>query len=129
MANSEFVDLYMALEVTSDSSEVDIKKAYLRLAKSAHPDAGGTTEQMLQLNRAYKTLSNADKRVVYDKLYSLHTNVKTSNLALKEDDYDVEPSGSPAVTGDADFFVDQAFQEALGLNDKKDNWRSKFKRK
>ncbi len=47
------------LEVTPKATVAEIKAAYRRLARRCHPDAGGTTEQMVELNKAYKEASNA----------------------------------------------------------------------
>jgi DnaJ-like protein len=45
-------DWWIVLEVTSDATTAQIDDAFRRLAKLAHPDAGGSHEQMARLNAA-----------------------------------------------------------------------------
>ncbi|MCA9327838.1 J domain-containing protein, partial [Candidatus Saccharibacteria bacterium] len=54
--NPSFVDYYELLGVQTTVSDQTLRKAFLLKAKAAHPDAGGSTEAMQQLNKAYKTL-------------------------------------------------------------------------
>jgi len=42
------------LGVPFDSDELIVKRAYRRLAQEAHPDRGGSTEKMQELNAAYE---------------------------------------------------------------------------
>lgn len=127
MTKSEFVDYYALLEVPADADGTAIKRAYLLAAKKAHPDAGGSTEQMQLLNTAYRTLSDHLKRTAYDKLYTLHTNVATSNLDLKEDGYN-HPVSSDEDIIDEDYFVDQLYSEYYE-KPKKPVWKPSFRRK
>ena len=49
--------------------EKDVKKAYLGLAKKFHPDVNkdkGAAEKFASINNAYETLSDQQKRSVYD---------------------------------------------------------------
>ena len=130
-AQHNFVDFYAMLGVAYDAESSEIKKAYLKQAKEAHPDAGGTTEAMQQLNHAYKTLTLPEKRAAYNKVYSLYNKVSTDNLDLKEDYYDI-PLSANSGTSDSedleDFFVDQLYAEYYEA-DKKPKWKGKFKRK
>ncbi|CAE8725615.1 unnamed protein product, partial [Polarella glacialis] len=62
---------YLALEVTEDSDEATIKKAYRRLVMKWHPDKNPTArtlaeEKIRLLNTSYETLSNPVKRETYD---------------------------------------------------------------
>ena len=130
-AHNHFVDFYAMLGVEYDAESSEIKRAYLKQAKEAHPDAGGSTEAMQQLNHAYKTLALPEKRAAYDKVYSLYNKVSTDNLDLKEDDYDIpqSPSSGSGESEDLeDFFVDQLYAEYYEA-DKKPKWKGKFKRK
>ena len=127
MSSSEFTDYYAQLGVEYDAENLEIKRAYLRLAKEAHPDAGGSTEAMQKLNHAFRTLASPDKRKAYNKLYSLHHKVVTDDLELKEDDYDI-PTGSSKGTDYDDFFVDQVYAEYYEPK-KQPKWKGKFKRK
>ena len=62
-------DYYRILQITPDASQEEIKKAYRRLAKVHHPDvAGGGREEVVihEINEAYRTLGNPEKRSRYD---------------------------------------------------------------
>lgn len=58
--------LYNKLDVSVKASSSDIKKAYRKKAKAAHPDHGGSEEEFNSLNRAYSILVNPDSRKKYD---------------------------------------------------------------
>lgn len=62
-------NLYSVLGLTRSSSESEIKKAYITLAKQLHPDINknpDATEKFSELNLAYETLSDHHKRSIYD---------------------------------------------------------------
>ncbi|KAJ9602316.1 DnaJ-like protein [Cladophialophora chaetospira] len=62
---------YDALEVKPDASELDIKKAYRKLAITTHPDKNPGDEtahaRFQAVGEAYQVLSNKDTRAAYDK--------------------------------------------------------------
>lgn len=58
---------YEILGVNKDATQAEIKKAYLGLAKKAHPDKGGDPEEFKEIQKAYSTLSDPEKRAAYDK--------------------------------------------------------------
>lgn len=60
-------DLYAILGVDRDASAQEIKSAYRRRAREAHPDAGGDEEEFKQVTHAYEVLSDPDKRRRYDR--------------------------------------------------------------
>lgn len=61
-------DYYKILGVEKSSSEEDIKKAYRKLAHQFHPDKkGGDEKKFKEINEAYQTLSNKEKRAQYDR--------------------------------------------------------------
>lgn len=61
------MDLYKTLGVDRGSAQGDIKKAYLRLAKTEHPDKGGNEEKFKTIVKAYEVLSDEEKRRFYDQ--------------------------------------------------------------
>lgn len=64
-------DYYKILGVEKGASEDDIKKAYRKLAHQHHPDKkGGDEKKFKEINEAYQTLSNKDKRAQYDRFGS-----------------------------------------------------------
>ncbi|MDP2183730.1 MAG: molecular chaperone DnaJ, partial [Actinomycetota bacterium] len=58
---------YDVLGVKKGASADDIKKAFRRLARKHHPDAGGSEEKFKEINEAYEVLSDAEKRQQYDQ--------------------------------------------------------------
>ena len=71
-------DYYQILEVPQGASQEEIKKAYKKLAKIHHPDRNqGSTEseaKFKEINEAYETLGDANKRVRYDRGEDQHMN-------------------------------------------------------
>lgn len=60
-------DYYQVLGVEKNASPEDIRKAYHKLAHQHHPDKGGDENKFKEVNEAYQTLSNKDKRAQYDQ--------------------------------------------------------------
>ncbi len=59
-------DHYSTLGVSKTATADEIKKAYRKLAAQHHPDRGGDTKKFQEVQAAYDTLSNPDKRAAYD---------------------------------------------------------------
>ncbi len=60
-------DYYQILGVNKNSNSEEIKKAYHRLAHKHHPDKGGNEAKFKEVNEAYRTLSDKNKRAQYDQ--------------------------------------------------------------
>lgn len=68
MANKR--DFYEVLGLSKTATEADIKKAYRSLAKKFHPDVNkekGADEKFKEVQVAYETLSDPQKRASYDQ--------------------------------------------------------------
>jgi len=63
-------DYYKILGIPRDASEIDIKKAFRRLAHKHHPDKGGNDKEFHKISEAYQVLSNKEKRTQYDQFGS-----------------------------------------------------------
>lgn len=57
---------YQTLGVNRDASADDIKRAYRKLASKHHPDRGGDTKVFQEIQTAYDTLSDPNRRAAYD---------------------------------------------------------------
>jgi DnaJ family protein A protein 2 len=58
---------YKILGVDKNASKDEIKKAYRNLVRTKHPDKGGSEEEFQNIQLAYDTLSDENKRKVYDE--------------------------------------------------------------
>lgn len=59
-------DFYTTLGVARNAAPDDIKKAYRKLASQHHPDRGGDVKKFQEIEEAYRTLSDEQKRAAYD---------------------------------------------------------------
>lgn len=62
-------DYYSILGINRNAEPEVIKAAYTAMAKKYHPDNYGNLERMKEINEAYETLSNNERKVRYDILY------------------------------------------------------------
>jgi molecular chaperone DnaJ len=63
-------DYYGVLGVPRDASQEAIKKAFRKLAMQYHPDRNnkpGAEERFKEINEAYEVLSDAERRLAYDR--------------------------------------------------------------
>src|SRR5215467_5447163 len=68
----QYKDYYEILGVPRTASDVDIKKAFRKLAREYHPDVAKNKKQAEEkfkdINEAYEVLGDATKRKKYDEL-------------------------------------------------------------
>lgn len=61
-------DYYEILGINRNASTQEIKQAFRNLAQKYHPDKmGGNAEKFREINEAYQTLSDSEKRKMYDQ--------------------------------------------------------------
>jgi DnaJ-class molecular chaperone len=60
------MNYYDILKVNISSSQSEIKSAYRKLSMKYHPDKGGDAEKFKQINEAYQTLGDVEKKNIYD---------------------------------------------------------------
>ena len=61
------MDYYSILGVNRNASETELKKAYKKKAMQYHPDKGGDANKFQQINEAYETLKDPQKKTNYDR--------------------------------------------------------------
>ena len=82
---NEFIDYYQFLGVETSSSLAEIRKSFILLAKSMHPDTGGSNEEMQTLNTAYRTLADDFSRRAYDVIHSFNTGTDSTMYSWHSD--------------------------------------------
>ena len=65
-------DAYKTLGVARDATEDQIKKAYRSMASKHHPDKGGDTAKFQEVQSAYETLTDPNKRQQHDNPNPFH---------------------------------------------------------
>ncbi|EDQ87008.1 uncharacterized protein MONBRDRAFT_27727 [Monosiga brevicollis MX1] len=90
-------DLYQLLGVDPNASASELRKAYLREARTHHPDKAGANpkaddDRFFHLKRAYDILSHPVRRLVYDKReYTTIQLLHTSPLFDADDFFEQHP--------------------------------------
>jgi curved DNA-binding protein len=74
MATNATPDYYKTLGVPRTASADEIKKAFRKLARTHHPDAGGDESKFKEINEAYEVLSDEKKRALYDQYGTANAN-------------------------------------------------------
>lgn len=61
---------YQTLGVDRQATSEEIKRAYRRLASQHHPDKGGDKHRFQEIQKAYETLGDEQRRAHYDNLHA-----------------------------------------------------------
>ena len=61
-------NFYDILEINRSATQEEIKKAYKKLALIHHPDKGGDAKVFQDIQAAYETLKDAEKKNLYDQM-------------------------------------------------------------
>jgi curved DNA-binding protein CbpA len=128
VSQQSFIDYYELLGISTEAKPSEIRTGYLNMAKTHHPDRGGSVEMMRQINRAYRTLTDHFSRAAYDRLHRLHYKM-SDDTELR---YGADPryASKVKITDDeyADFFVDSLYNEYHNLNQQKTPFKTWFSR-
>lgn len=65
-ADTTIMDYYSTLGLNKGASPEDIKKAYRSMAMKHHPDRGGDEKKFKEIEEAYRTLSDPQKKQMFD---------------------------------------------------------------
>ena len=60
------MDYYSTLGVSKNASDKELKQAYKKASMQHHPDRGGDENKFKEINEAYSTLKDPQKRQQYD---------------------------------------------------------------
>lgn len=63
---NKIMNYYEILGISETADAAEIKKSYRKLASQHHPDKGGDTARFQEIQAAYDTLADPDKRQRYD---------------------------------------------------------------
>ncbi|RMZ92645.1 hypothetical protein DV736_g106, partial [Chaetothyriales sp. CBS 134916] len=110
-------DYYAVLDVSPTATDIQIKTAYKKAALKWHPDRvpvdsperSKRTKKFQQINDAYFTLSDAERRRKYDQARRFHTGSfaptdDDSEATAEETDGEIPRPGTKAGTGAGAFF-------------------------
>lgn len=95
------MDYYSTLGIGRNASQEEIKKAYKKQSMAHHPDrTGGDDSKFKQINEAYQTLNNPQKKQMYDQFGTTDPNQHRYN----SQNFEFNFNGSPFSGGMDDIF-------------------------
>ena len=76
------IDPYKILKVHPNANLEEIKKAYRKLVKIHHPDKGGDSQVMLEINSAWEILKIKNKKLNLNEVNNLEVPNKKEYIPL-----------------------------------------------
>lgn len=110
------MDYYDILGIQRNATLKDIKAAYRKLAKEYHPDVNNSSDAdrvFKEINEAYDTLSDENKRKAYDFMTSNDTSYQSSSGSTSNDS---SSTSSSDPFSDFDFVDFSAEREETGID-------------
>jgi curved DNA-binding protein CbpA len=86
MEQNQFVDFYEDLQISPNADQETIERVYRLLAKRYHPDNShtGSDEKFNIITKAFKVLSDPEKRAAYDAKHGENKNLIWKALSEKK---------------------------------------------
>jgi len=100
------MDYYSTLGINRNASQEEIKKAYKKMSMQHHPDrTGGDDSKFKEINEAYQTLNDPQKKQMYDQYGS----TDPRQHQFRSGDFHFNFNGSPFSGG-----MDEMFEQFFG---------------
>jgi DnaJ-class molecular chaperone len=100
------MDYYSTLGVNKNASQDEIKKAYKKMSMQHHPDrTGGDDSKFKEINEAYQTLNDPQKKQMYDQFGTADPRQRQYN----SQNFEFNFNGSPFSGG-----MDDIFEQMFG---------------
>ena len=99
------MDYYSTLGINRNASQDDIKKAYKKMSMQHHPDrTGGDDSKFKEINEAYQTLNDPQKKQMYDQFGTADPRQRSYNSQNYEFNFNGSPFGG----------MDEIFEQMFG---------------